>query len=50
MAEDTEPHAQPAPEGATADEVLARAEADDAPFARSEELRAWVAQNLDALS
>ena len=37
-------------EGATADEVLARAEADDAPFARSEELRAWVAQNLDALS
>jgi hypothetical protein len=37
-------------QGATADEVLARAEADDAPFARSEELRAWVAQNLDALS
>jgi len=37
-------------EGATADEVLARAEADDAPFARSDELRAWVAQNLDALS
>jgi hypothetical protein len=37
-------------EGATANEVLARAEADVAPFARSEELRAWVAQNLDALS
>jgi hypothetical protein len=37
-------------EGATADEVLARADADDAPFARSDELRAWVAQNLDALS
>ena len=37
-------------EGATADEVLARAEADDAPFARSDELRAWVAQSLDALS
>jgi hypothetical protein len=37
-------------EGATADEVLARADADDAPFARSDELRAWVAQSLDALS
>jgi hypothetical protein len=36
--------------GATADEVLARAEADEAPFARSDELRAWVAKNLDELS
>jgi hypothetical protein len=36
--------------GATADEVLARAEADDAPFARSEELRAWVVRGLDELS
>jgi hypothetical protein len=36
--------------GAMADDVLSRAEADDAPFARSEELRAWVAQGLDELS
>jgi hypothetical protein len=36
--------------GATADEVLTRAEADDAPFAHSDELRAWVAKNLDELS
>jgi hypothetical protein len=36
--------------GATADDVLARAEADEAPFAGSEELRAWVTQGLDALS
>ena len=36
--------------GATADEVLERAEADDAPFARSDELKAWVAQGLDELS
>jgi len=36
--------------GATADEVLARADADGAPFARSEELKAWVAQGLDELS
>ena len=35
--------------GATADEVLARAEADDAPFLRSDECRAWVAQGLDEL-
>jgi hypothetical protein len=35
--------------GATADKVLARAEADDAPFAKSDELRAWVAQGLDEL-
>lgn len=36
--------------GATADEVLARAEADDAPFAGSEELRAWVTEGLETLS
>lgn len=36
--------------GAAADEVLASAEADDAPFARSDELRAWVAQGIDELS
>jgi hypothetical protein len=35
--------------GASADDVLARAEADDAPFARSEELRAWVAEGLERL-
>jgi protein tyrosine phosphatase (PTP) superfamily phosphohydrolase (DUF442 family) len=36
--------------GATAEDVLARAEADDAPFARSDELRAWVAEGLEQLS
>ena len=36
--------------GATADNVLARADADDAPFAGSDELRAWVTQGLDELS
>ena len=36
--------------GATADEVLARADADDAPFAGSDELRAWVTRGLDELS
>lgn len=36
--------------GAGADEVLARAEADGAPFAASEELRAWVARGLAELS
>jgi hypothetical protein len=36
--------------GASADEVLARAEADEAPFTRSEELKAWVAQGLDELA
>lgn len=36
--------------GATADEVLARAEADDAPFCRSDDLRAWVEQGLAELS
>ena len=36
--------------GATAEEVLARAEAEGAPFAGSDELRAWVTQGLDELS
>lgn len=36
--------------GADADEVLARAEADEAPFAGSDELKAWVAQGLDELA
>ena len=36
--------------GATPDEVLARAEADGAPFAGSDELKAWVTQGLDELS
>src|SRR6266699_2680437 len=36
--------------GATADEVLARAEADGAPFCGSAELKAWVAQGLAELS
>jgi hypothetical protein len=36
--------------GAAADAVLARAEADDAPFVASEELKAWVAQGLDELA
>jgi protein tyrosine phosphatase (PTP) superfamily phosphohydrolase (DUF442 family) len=36
--------------GATAEEVLARAEADDAPFVRSADLQAWVARGLDELS
>jgi hypothetical protein len=36
--------------GATPDEVLARAEVDDAPFAQSEDLRAWVTQGLQELS
>src|SRR5256714_15532268 len=36
--------------GAAPDEVLARAEADGAPFAGSDELKAWVAQGLDELS
>jgi hypothetical protein len=36
--------------GAAAPDVLARAEADRAPFARSDELKAWVAQGLDELS
>jgi hypothetical protein len=36
--------------GAGPDEVLARAEADGAPFAGSDELKAWVAQGLAELS
>jgi hypothetical protein len=36
--------------GASADEVIARAEADGAPFAGSDELKAWVSQGLDELS
>jgi len=36
--------------GASADEVLARAEVDDAPFARSDDLRAWVTDALEQLS
>jgi hypothetical protein len=36
--------------GASADDVLARAEADDAPFVKSDELRAWVANGLEQLS
>jgi hypothetical protein len=37
-------------DGASADQVLAKAEADDAPFVKSDELKAWVAQGLDELS
>jgi hypothetical protein len=36
--------------GASADDVFARAEADDAPFVKSDELRAWVADGLAQLS
>jgi hypothetical protein len=36
--------------GASSDEVLARAEADGAPFAAAEPLREWVAQGLAELS
>ena len=36
--------------GASADEVIARAEQDDAPFTHSEELKAWVAQGLEELA
>jgi len=36
--------------GASADEVLARAEADDAPFVGSEEIRAWLTAGLTELS
>lgn len=36
--------------GASADDVLARAEADGAPFIRSEPLKAWVRQGLAQLS
>lgn len=36
--------------GASADDVLARAEADGAPWPRSDELRAWVADCLEQLA
>ena len=36
--------------GATADEVLARAEEDDAPFVGSDDLKAWVVKGLDELA
>lgn len=36
--------------GASADEVLARADADEAPFAGSEEIRAWITESLTELS
>jgi protein tyrosine phosphatase (PTP) superfamily phosphohydrolase (DUF442 family) len=36
--------------GASADELLARAEADGAPFVQAEPLRAWVVQGLAELS
>lgn len=36
--------------GASADEVLARAEADGAPFADAEPLKAWVVQGLAELA
>jgi hypothetical protein len=36
--------------GASADDVLARAEQDDAPWVRSDELRAWVTDGLEQLS
>jgi len=36
--------------GASAGDVLARAEADGAPFVANEDLRAWVAQGLDELA
>jgi hypothetical protein len=36
--------------GATADEVIARAEADGAPFAGNDDLKAWVRQGLSELS
>jgi protein tyrosine phosphatase (PTP) superfamily phosphohydrolase (DUF442 family) len=35
--------------GATADEVMARAHADGAPFVGAEPLKAWVTQGLDEL-
>lgn len=36
--------------GAAAEEVLARAQADDAPFVQAEELKNWVTQGLTELS
>jgi hypothetical protein len=35
--------------GASAEDVLARAEADDAPFVHADPLKAWVAQGLEVL-
>jgi protein tyrosine phosphatase (PTP) superfamily phosphohydrolase (DUF442 family) len=35
--------------GASADDVIARAEADGAPFVQAEPLKAWVAQGLNEL-
>jgi hypothetical protein len=37
-------------EGASPEDVLARADADEAPFAQSEELRAWVTNGLEQLA
>lgn len=37
-------------DGDSADEVLARAESDGAPFAQSDELKAWVRQGLAELT
>ena len=36
--------------GESADDVLRQAEADQAPFMRSDELKAWVAKGLDELA
>jgi len=36
--------------GASVDDVLARAEADGAPWTRSDELRGWVADGLEQLT
>lgn len=36
--------------GATAEEVIARAEEDEAPFATSDELKSWVTEGLRELS
>src|SRR5438067_12190269 len=36
--------------GASPEDVLARAEADDAVFVKSDELRTWVAEGLEQLS
>ena len=37
-------------QGASADDVLAQAEADEAPFAQSDELKDWVRQGLAELA
>jgi hypothetical protein len=36
--------------GAPADDVIARAEVDNAPFAQNDELKTWVRQGLDELA